>query len=459
MRIPQAKTTPLQWQGLLAIAAVAALAAGCGGGGSADQAVVMLGVAKVVVRDAYGAPVAGATVKQMTAASPEITTDAEGVALLIALPGPVSLSVAVPTFTPVVTQTTLGLDAVTTVPVTLQRATAAAGGALSTRSGVAPVRSGDGRTLDFEVELVVVGADAQPVAGLLAADFQLLPCLPDAATPAADCLRNAPADQGYQSSGAAILLQVVAAQPMVAHTVGLLIDQSGSIASTDQLNARLYAAKTMTSTLAVGDRAVIGAFADGTGARLPQQPLTLLATVASAAAASSVFGPPDALAGQSGGQTPLYASIDAMRASLAAEAALRPGVPRALAVFTDGADTYCGTAVGCAQRRQQVIDAARADGVRLFTIGLSGNIDVEALSQLATAGGGAMLYADTVEQLIPLYGSLGRLMSLGLPTYRMRFVIDAGQAGVFASGQTVLARARVQVNGRLVDIPLAVSIP
>ena len=106
-----------------------------------------------------------------------------------------------------------------------------------------------------------------------------------------------------------------------------------------------------------------------------------------------------------------------------------------------------------------MIDAARADGVRLFTIGLSGNIDVEALSQLATAGGGAMLYADTVEQLIPLYGSLGRLMSLGLPTYRMRFVIDAGQAGVFASGQTVLARARVQVNGRLVDIPLAVSIP
>lgn len=455
MRKPQAKTTSSQWKGLLAMAATAGLAAGCGGGGGADPAAVMLSVAKVVVRDAYGAPVAGATVKQMTAASSEITTDAEGVAL----PGPVSLSVAVPTFTPVVTQTTLGLDAVTTVPVTLQRATAAAGGSLSTRSGVAPVRSGDGRTLSFEVELVVVGADAQPVGGLLAADFQLLPCLPDAATPAADCLRNAPADQAYQPNAVATLLQVVAAQPVVAHSVGLLIDQSGSIAGTDRLNARLYAAKTLISNLAAGDQAVIGAFADGAGARLPQQPLTMLGTVADAAAAPQAFGPLDALAGQSGGQTPLYAAMDAMRARLADDAALRPGVPRALAVFTDGADSYCGTAVGCAQRRQQVIDAARADGVRLFTIGLSGNIDVEALSQLATAGGGAMLYADTVEQLIPLYGSLGRLMSLGLPTYRLRFAIDAGRTGVFSAGQTVLARARVQVNGQAVDIPLAVSIP
>jgi hypothetical protein len=321
------------------------------------------------------------------------------------------------------------------------------------------VRSGDGRTLDFEVEPVVVGADAQPVAGLQAADFQLLPCLPDAATPTADCLRNAPADRGYQPSVPAAIVQVVAAQPVVAHTVGLLIDQSGSMAGTDRLNARLYAAKSLISTLAAGDQAVIGAFADGTGARLPQQPLTMLAAVPNAAAAPSAFGPLDALAGQSGGQTPLYAAMDAMRARLAAEAVLRPGVPRALAVFTDGADSYCGTAVGCAQRRQQVIDAARADGVRLFTIGLSGNIDVEALSQLATAGGGALLYADTVEQLIPLYGRLGRLMSLGLPTYRLRFGIDAGQAGVFAASQTVLARARVQVNGRVVDIPLAVSIP
>lgn len=152
--------------------ATAALAAGCGGSGgaSAGTAAAMLGVAKVVVRDADGAPVACATVKQMTGASPETTTDAAGVAFLIAPPGPVSLSIAVPTFTPVVTQATLGLDAVTTVPVTVQHTSAVAGGALSTRGGVAPVRSGDGCIVDFE--RLAVGADAQPVVGFLAAGFQ-----------------------------------------------------------------------------------------------------------------------------------------------------------------------------------------------------------------------------------------------------------------------------------------------
>ena len=160
MRGPQATKPLARWPGMLAMAATAALAAGCGGGGAtANPAAAMLGIAKVVVRDADGAPVAGAIVRQVTPNSPEISTDADGVAFLIARPGPVSLSIAVPTFTPVVTQATLGLDAVTTVPVTLQRATAAAGGSLSTRSGMPPVRSGRTRTLGFEAEPVVVGAD------------------------------------------------------------------------------------------------------------------------------------------------------------------------------------------------------------------------------------------------------------------------------------------------------------
>ncbi|MDH4392307.1 MAG: VWA domain-containing protein [Aquabacterium sp.] len=418
-------------------------------------------MAQVVVRDAYGAPVAGAHVKVANANGPatELTTDANGVAFVAAAPGPVELLVSVPTFRPAVLQATLSQVAVTDVPVTLQRISAPAGGSMASRSGATPVQSADGRKLDFEVELVVVGTDAQPVDGLTAADFQLLACQPDAATPMADCLRNGLADHAYMAGGVATGLQVVAAQPVVAHTVGLLIDQSGSIAGNDRLNGRLFAAKALLSSISAGDQALIGAFADGTGAQLPQQPLTVLGSVADAAAASQMFAPLDALAGQSGGQTPLHTAIDAMRLQLVANPSLRPGLPRGLAVFTDGADSYCTSGAGCAQQRQQVIDAARADGVRLFTIGLSGSIDVEALSQLANASGGAMLYADTVEQLLPLYGSLGKLMSLGLPTYRLRFSVDAGEAGVFASGQTVLARVRVQVRGQAVDIPLAVNIP
>jgi von Willebrand factor type A domain len=434
--------------------------AGCGGGGGdAAEPADQLGVAKLVVLDAFGAPVAGASVLPATAGATAVLTDSLGVAYVTAAPGALSLAISVPSFTPQVKEVTLSNGVVIAVPVTLQRATAAAGGALATRSGLVPQRSDDGRSLVFEVELVVVGADAQPVTGLVAGDFQLLPCVPDAATPVADCLRQAPADHGYQPGATATSLQVVPAQPVAAHTVGLLIDQSGSIADNDRLNARLYAAKALISTLAAGDQALLGAFAGGPGARLPLQPLTLLGAVPDAAAATQSFPALDALAGQSGGQTPLHDAIDAMRLQLVASPLLRPGLPRALVVFTDGADTGCSSAPACALRRQQVVDAAQADGLRLFTIGLSGRIDVEALSHLATAGGGAMLYAETVEQLIPLYGSLGKLMSLGLPTYRLRFSIDAGQTGVFAAGQTVLARARVQLRGQTVDIPLAVSLP
>ncbi len=450
----------VRWPSALALAAATALAAGCGGGGGGGAPdVVQLGVAKVVVVDAYGAPVSGASVALSDGSGPTVNSDADGVAFLAAAPGIVGLTVAVPTFSPKLIQATVGSDAVTMVPVTLQRDTAAAGGSMASRSGVQALRSDDGRTLGFEVELVVVGADAQAVVGLTAADFQLRACQPDPATPAADCLRNAAFDHAYQASGGATDLQVVPAQAVVAHTAGLLIDQSGSTANSDRSNARLYAAKSMISGIASGDQVTLGAFADGSGARLPQQPLAVLGTVSDAAAAPQFFTLLDGLAGQSGGQTPLHASIDAMRAQLVAAAALRPAQARAMVVFTDGADSYCGLAIGCAQRRQQVIDAARADGVRLFTVGLGSGIDVEALSHLSTAGGGAMLYADKVEQLVPLYRSLGRLMSLGLPTYRMRFRIDAGAVGVFASGQTVLARAQVNLGGQSVDIPLAVGIP
>jgi len=169
-------------------------------------------------------------------------------------------------------QTTLGNEGVASIPVTLQRVTEPAGGSLGTRSGVRPLRSDDGRRLSFEVELVVVGANAQCVNGLTAADFRLLDCLPDVATPAADCLRNGSVEHAYVGSAAAAGLQLISGQAVFPHTVGLLIDQSGSIADSDRLNARLYSAKTMISNLAPGDQVVMGAFADGTGARLPQQP-------------------------------------------------------------------------------------------------------------------------------------------------------------------------------------------
>ena len=115
--------------------------------------------------DAYGAPVSGATVTLNATSSPAFTTNAEGVALVAGPPGAATLAISVPSFVPGVVQTTLGNEGVASIPVTLQRVTEPAGGSLGTRSGVRPLRSDDGRRLSFEVELVVVGADAQTLPG------------------------------------------------------------------------------------------------------------------------------------------------------------------------------------------------------------------------------------------------------------------------------------------------------
>ena len=57
---------------------------------------------------------------------------------------------------------------------------------------------------------------------------------------------------------------------------------------------------------------------------------------------------------------------------------------------------------------------------RLFTIGLAQGIDVAALGELADRTGGVFFYANNAAQFLTLFGSVGKLMSLSLPTYRLR---------------------------------------
>jgi hypothetical protein len=69
-----------------------------------------------------------------------------------------------------------------------------------------------------------------------------------------------------------------------------------------------------------------------------------------------------------------------------------------------------------------------------------------------------LLYADNAEQLLPLYGSVGRLLSLSLPTYRMRWTVQAN-AGTFVSGNTLLGRVHVTAQSGTYDVPFVVGIP
>ena len=286
--------------------------------------------------------------------------------------------------------------------------------------------------------------------------------MPDPSSQRVDCVRGASdaSDAAYSPLATAPAgLQLIAASPIRPYASALLMDQSGSIFATDPSSGRLYSAKAFLSALGADDRVLLSAFAGGAEARIPTPPMTLYATFKDRSSASSYFPILDGLALQIGGNTPLYDSLDSLQQQLAIDSSLPSGIAKAVLVFTDGADTNCVDVSACRARRAQVIRNANANQTRLFTVGLSSGIDVAALGELANQTGGAFLYADTAEQLLPLYGSVGKLLSLGLPTYRLQWTVRAAAPGAFKSGSSLLGRVQVTAGSRTFDVPFIVGIP
>ena len=115
--------------------------------------------------------------------------------------------------------------------------------------------------------------------------------------------------------------------------------------------------------------------------------------------------------------------------------------------------------IACLSLGAPSIALAQADDLRVFTIGLSTEIDFEALADLANQTGGAFLFANSAEQLIPLYGTVGDLLSLALPTYRLTFNVRANAANVFVSGNALLGHITVDAGATTFDVPFIVGVP
>lgn len=446
----------------LAVAAASLLAlVACGGGGGGPDKAVALGVVQLTVTDGYGATVAGATVVGPHGVS---TTDAQGVTLVLTdAPGAsAQVTVSRDSFIDKSVAVASTPGKVNEVAVAIDRKTSAAGGSLTSRSGVLPTLDASGQQLSFEIELVVVGGDAQPIETLTGADFVLRPCTPDPATEHFDCVRGAAAgeDRAYAPTASAPEAStLIAGGPARPYASALLLDQSGSITESDPTGARLFSAKAFLDGLQGQDQALLAAFADGAYARLPGVPLTVYGPFRDATQANSYFGTIDSLAALVGGGTPLYDSIDAVRQQWLGTASMPAGSGQAVVVFTDGVDTSCAGQEACRVRREQTILGARQDQVRLFTVGLSRGVDIAALGELANGTGGALLYADNAAQLVPLYGSVGRLMSLSLATYRLRWTVRADAPGAFRPGQALVGRVQVTAGGSSFDVPFVVGIP
>ena len=438
----------------------------CGGGGGSDTATAQpLGLAQVTVLDAYGAAVPDA---KLQGPSGSAITDAKGVALLV-MPAPDStadVTVTRSTFVDTTVKITSTSGGVNQVVATLSRATAPAGGSLRSRSGYAPTLDATGRQLSFEIELVVVQGNSQPVENLGPADFVLRDCTPAAAAVRngrADCLRgagSADVDMAYTpATPTPSSLWLVPGLPARPYAAALLLDQSGSIAATDPTGARLYSAKSFLDGLGVDDYALLAAFAGGPAATLPVKPLSIYGGFQRKDGARAQFATLDSLATLVGGNTPLYDSIDGLRQQVANDTTLPAGMARALLVFTDGADTTCNSIDTCRALRERTILGANQAQVRLFMIGLAQGIDAATLGELADRTGGAFLYADNAAQFLALYGSVGKLMSLSLPTYRLRWTVQAAAGASFHPGDTLLGKVQVNAAGSRFDVPFIVIVP
>jgi hypothetical protein len=456
----------------------------CGGGGGGGDGGGNnnpdTGTLAVTVTDEFDAPVAGASIEATSGGTTRTgTTDAAGEATITSIPvGTAAVEVSLATFATHTQNATINANQTTSISVQLQRNTQAAGGVLTT----ALVSTADvGRVATIRLQVVVVSATSEAIENLTDGDFSLADCVlpsPDPNTFQSTCVRDpaaAQADFPYTvDNDIPANWATVPGLPETDYAAALMLDQSGSVNSTDPTGARLFSAKAFVQSVdaASGDAVLLSAFADDNEtqtALIPTKPLTVYDPFTTDGA--SYFDELDTLRDQSAGGTPLYRSLfpeagdpendPAFTTGLidVVDAEAPAGLNKAIVLFTDGEDSECGGVQVCRLKRQRVIDRANAADVEIFTIGLSEDVDFEALGELASGANGVFLFAENAEQLIPLYGSLGSLLSRSLLTYTMEFTVRATDQNTFVSGRSVLGRVQIDANGTPIQVPFIVGIP
>lgn len=387
------------------------------------------------------------------------TTSASGTVTLNGVPtGAVPVGTTADGFLAVPQQTvTVAEGAAVPVAFRLVRRTEPGGGYTPPTDPPPPTNSG--QTLVLSLNLVVVDQNGVPINNLTGADFTLRACTPVAGEPS-ECVRrtsSATFDAPYAPSpatGAPGSFQLVGPPPPAPYAASMLLDQSNSIVTNDPSDARVYASKVFLDSVDPGDQVALGAFAQGSGRLIPTQPLSIFADFGDA---RSIFDDAlDSLPDLEGGFTPLYAALQGMAAYTATNAP--GGARKAVVVFTDGNDTVCtgNAATGC---RNDMIDAANASNVDIFTVGLGSEVNTAVLTEISYRTGGIHLVATTPEQMIAIFGSLGNLLSGSITTYRLTWTIQANTTNVFQPGDAVLGTIEVRHGTQTIVLPILYTVP
>lgn len=228
------------------------------------------------------------------------------------------------------------------------------------------------------------------------------------------------------------------------YSVGLLFDQSGSINSTDLLDARVDAGKAFVDLMSKKDEMALAQFS-GTGNEDQYQLLSSFTNDK-----KDLQTLIDNFSGNAIGGTPLYSSMYEMIPYINQNAG--NGSNQALVAFTDGANT--SNSINPAD----VIAIALKEDIKVFTIGLNLS-EYDALQSISLATGGAVMQADDALQLIALYQSLGELLEGTAYFYRTTWKAKKLN-GIWYSGQSFSTSIKASLpSGETINLPLFVQVP
>ncbi len=219
----------------------------------------------------------------------------------------------------------------------------------------------------------------------------------------------------------------------------MLMDQSGSISSTDPQDLRVEAGKIFMDYIGAEDLVALSTFS---GYNAYEFSLRSRFTRDKEGVKRSL----DSLVNRVGGGTPLYEAT-----TLATNYTVQygPTANKAVIVFTDGQAS--GDLDGCITNAQQ-------KGIPLFTIGLSGSVNVEVLSRMATETCGAFFYAKDAQQLATSFGTLGNLLRGKAQVYRTEWTI-VRSSGVWRTGDVVTSSIKLAVpNSDPLDVPFWIKV-
>jgi len=229
--------------------------------------------------------------------------------------------------------------------------------------------------------------------------------------------------------------------------VGLLLDSSGSMDSSDPGYLRVSASKTFIDLLAANNLDNMASVADfGSSAPDSAYYFRLLQEYVEVTNTTDLFAALDSVMAY--GSTPLYSGVhrdlDYTDGAVAAAS-----YSRALVVLTDGQenDSYPEDSL------ESAIALANLVNIPVYTVGLGSGVDAADLTRLAQETGGIYVFADSASALEAIYTAMGYGLSQGYNT----------TAGVFGpippAGTQVFATVKVNSGGETASATIVFDIP